>query len=157
MQHLDGPFAGLDLTTILVKANHLHYLISNRVDHAESRHRLLEDHGDLAAADLADFLPAVIQLHQIDRLTVLKEGDFAGDDFAVFGHYTQDRLGGDALAAAALAGDSQRLPRVNVEGHAVNGLQDALLGEEVGSKIFYREQERWLGHWTGLQSFYIDV
>src|SRR5581483_4297334 len=47
----------------------------------------------------------------------------------------QDRPRGHALAAAALADQPQRAPRMDVEAGAVDGLHGALVLEEVGPQV----------------------
>src|SRR6266566_2247996 len=49
-------------------------------------------------------------------------------------------MGGDALAAARFADDAQRLARVHVEAHAVDGLDRSLIGHEVRLQIAHRQQ-----------------
>ena len=50
---------------VLVLQVHLHQLHADREDRVERRHRLLEDHADLAAADVADRLPSAASADRV--------------------------------------------------------------------------------------------
>ena len=52
LQHLDRALARLAARLLLVQADGLDDLRAHRVDGVEARHRLLEDHRDLVAADV---------------------------------------------------------------------------------------------------------
>ena len=54
----------------------------------------------------------------------------------------EQRLGGDALARAALADQPERLAAVDVEGHAADGLDHAAPREEVDAQVLDVEQRR---------------
>ena len=56
VEHLDGPLEGLLLVEPLVDAGHLADLAADGVHRVQRGERVLEDHGDLAAADLAALL-----------------------------------------------------------------------------------------------------
>src|SRR4051794_13958078 len=93
-------------------------LLADGVDRAQARHRLLEDHRDLPAAHLADLPPLGAEPGDVDRSapgpveTTVMQQDPTGDDPSGTRHDLQDRACGDALAAAALADDAQRLAAV---------------------------------------------
>src|SRR3972149_6787840 len=68
----------------------------------QGRHRLLEDHGDLVAADVPDLV-----LVHLDELFAL-EVDGAGDDLAGRHRYqAEDGEGGDGVAATAFAHEAE--------------------------------------------------
>src|SRR5262245_38272277 len=109
-------------------------LVADGVDRAKRRHRLLEDHRDLAAADLPDALALRIERGQIDRLDRVGavqlglcppvEEDLTLDDPAGRPHDLQDRAGGHAFAAAALADDAEGLAAADLEVDTVYRLDD---------------------------------
>ena len=105
-------------------ADRLDDLVADGVHRAERGHRLLEDQRDLAAADRAH-LAAVGGRARPGRSCVAvrraSRQDLAADDAARAVDDAQDRLGGDALAAAALADDAERLAGADVEADAVDG------------------------------------
>jgi hypothetical protein len=64
------------------------------------------------------------------------EADLAADDLAGRARdQAQDRERRHALAAARFADDAERLPRPDLERHAVDGLDRAVVGEEVGLEV----------------------
>ena len=65
-------------------------------------------------------------------LPLIGEADRAPNDPPRIWNDLEYRQGGDALAATALPDDAERLPRLDVKGDPVDGLEDALVGEEVG-------------------------
>ena len=98
--------------TSRVQPDRLDDLVADRVDRAERGHRLLEDRGDLAAADRAHRRgrsgrarrgrPAAPSASRRSRISPPTMRPGLLDD-------PQDRARGDALAAAALADDAERL------------------------------------------------
>ena len=74
-QHLGRPLARLRLGHLLVVERHLHQLLADQQRRVQRRHRLLVDHGDLGAAQLAQLLlahrghVAALEL-QASRLTI---------------------------------------------------------------------------------------
>src|SRR5690606_20240673 len=65
--------------------------------------------------------------------------DLPADDAARLLHQAQDRLHGDALAAATLADDANDFTGVQVEADAVDRLDNALVELEVGLEVADRE------------------
>jgi hypothetical protein len=108
----------------------------------ERGHGLLEHHGNLGAAHLADLL--VAQLQQI----AASEVDDASDNFAGrVGDQAQNGHGAHRLAAARLADDGDGLTFVDIIGNAVDRLHNPGGGFELGTKILDIEQ---LGHGSAL-------
>ena len=87
-------------------------------------------------------VPRGSTLVEVDRLAAApREADLPVHDPAGLGRQqAQDRVGGDALAAAGLADQPDRLARLDVDGDAVDGPDDAVAGEEVGLEIVDLEQ-----------------
>ena len=109
-----------------VELDRLRDLVAHRVDRVERRHGLLEDHRDGVAADVAHLV--VGQLQQVAPV----EPDLARDGLARALDQPHRGHRGDALAAAGLADDAQRLAVLDLERHAVHGADDAVRGEEMG-------------------------
>src|SRR6267378_6018889 len=100
----------------------------------QARHRLLEDHRNVVAADGAHL--ALGELQQILSL----EADRARDFARRLGDEPHQRHGGDRLAAAGFTDDGQRLTFVDMEGDAINGAVDTLGGTKMGLQILDFEQ-----------------
>ncbi len=93
---------------------HLGHLQAHRDDRVERAHRILEDHRDVAAANVAQLvLRQRSHVHSVER-------DGSGDVAAALGQQSHDRERRDALAAARLSDQADRLSRVDVEGHTVD-------------------------------------
>ena len=105
----------------------------HRLDHlrpdAEHRvqrhHRILEDHRDAPAAEVAH-----LARRQPDEILALEQ-DAAADDPAGRIDEAEDREAGDRLARAGLADEPQHLAAADLEADAVDRLDDAPLGEEM--------------------------
>src|SRR5437867_304980 len=91
----------------------------------EVRHRVLEDHGDLVAADA--FALGLGETKQVASAVP----DLAGNDAPRRRDEAHDRQGADALAAPGFAHEPESLAPVEMEGHAVDRLHHALAGEEL--------------------------
>src|SRR5712671_5807813 len=100
----------------------------------ETRHRLLEDHRNVVAADGAHL--ALGKLQQILSL----EADGARDPARGLGDEPHQRHRGNRLAAAGFTDNGQRLAFVDVEGDAVDGAVDTLRRTEMGLQILDFEQ-----------------
>jgi hypothetical protein len=100
----------------------------------ERGHRLLEDHADLAAADLADF-----RLAGAEQVAPLEMHVAAEDPAGRLREQTDDRHGGDALAAAGLADDADGLPLGHGKRNLIDGAQQAAVGLERGDEFIHLE------------------
>ena len=105
------------------------------MDRGEARHRLLKDHGDVAAADVPNLRADGVEFGHVDAAFVPVKQDLSGLDTPRLGNDSHDRLGGDALAAARLADDAQRLLLADVEADAVHRLEHALFEIKVGANV----------------------
>src|SRR5665811_1570740 len=94
-----------------------------------------EDHGDVVAADLPHLLvPERTQIAVAEHQGTLDHlARWVGDE----AHQRERR---DRLARAGLADDAQRLLAVEREAHAVDRLDHAGVGEEVGRESVDREE-----------------
>ncbi len=100
----------------LVQHQRLPDLLLDRVQRVERCHRLLEDHRDVIAANVAQMLHVGGQ--QIGAF----EKDFAeGMAGRRIGQQLQDGIGGDALAGAGFADKRHRLALADIEADVVHG------------------------------------
>ncbi len=105
-----------------VQAQHLADLLAHREHGVERRHRLLEDHREVAAAQLAQF--AVLRLQQV--LVAVEDAARRRDD-RVLRQQAEDRHGGDRLAAAGLAHQRHRAVGRHLEGDALHRVEHGVL------------------------------
>jgi hypothetical protein len=105
----------------------------------QRRHRLLEDHRDVGAADAAH--RGVGRARQIEHLAVAAaEGHAAVDDAAaaVF-HQPHQRERGHGLARARLADDGQRLAAFDMEGQVLDRIDHPFGGRESDVEVVDRQ------------------
>ena len=76
-EHGDRPIFRLDLIDLLVQDDRLGDLVANRVHRRKRGHRLLKDHGDLVAANVAHQRSGRVDLSQVNLVAVAPpEHDF---------------------------------------------------------------------------------
>lgn len=138
----DGDLAGLVGVDSLVQEDGFEDLVADGVDWVEAGHRLLEDHGDLVAADVAYFLFVVGE--QIARAVVGGEHHLAAVPSAWWAwDEVQCAHGGYGLAASGFADDGEGLAWVDGHAHAVDGLDAwAVAVVEADGKVFDLEEGR---------------
>ncbi len=136
-QQLDRPPPGRLLGDVLVSEDRLEDLLADLVERVERGQGVLEDHRDLVAAHAAQLLG--VELVQVLAL----EHDAAGDLGVRRPGQAEDGHVGDALAAARLADDAERLALLDRERDAVHGLDHAVVGLEVDLEVLYLEQAHW--------------
>jgi hypothetical protein len=102
-------------------------LVADGEGRVEAGQWVLEDEPDLLAAQTAHRLLG--EFEHVDPV----EHDFAAHDLPRrIGDESRDRQGRHALTAARLADETEGLAVVEIEGHVVDGLDDAVRREEVG-------------------------
>ena len=114
----------------------LHHLLADREDRVERGHRLLEDHRDVAAADLAHLLGR--EREQVAPV----EGDAALRHPPGLGEQAHDRERGDRLAAAGLADDRDDFAPIDRIGNALDRADSAARGLEPHMQVAHLEQRR---------------
>ncbi len=120
---------------VLVQLERFAELAADGVDRIEARHRLLKDHGDPVAADLAH--GRIVGRHEV----LIAKADFAMSDPAGrIGDEPQQRQRSCALAAAALPDQREDFTFVQVERHAIDRGDDTSLGREFDCEIAHAEQ-----------------
>src|SRR5690606_31318477 len=102
------------------QANDFGDLVANGVNHAKGAHRLLKDHRDILAADIADLSARGVQLHQVNAFCARVQDDLAVDNPAIARDNTHDRLRRNALATATFSRNAQGFAGANVKAHTVN-------------------------------------
>ncbi len=123
LQQLDGPLVGRLLGDVLVCAQSFADLPTHGVHRVQGRHRLLEDHGDVAAAVLAQLLRRHVA--EVDGPEPARSVDLRGlRQEAGHGHRR------DGLARSRLTDDRENLARRDVEPDALDRFDDAVLGRE---------------------------
>jgi len=130
LQHFGGPPHGRGAGQALVQDQRLADLAADGHDRVERGHRLLENHGNLVAADGAH--RRLIEPDQVDAVETCRAADDAAGRIR---HQPQDRERRHALAATRLADDRQGLAAGERERHAVHGLHQPVAGVEVGAQI----------------------
>jgi hypothetical protein len=97
--------------------------------HAEHRvqrgTRVLEDHGDVLAADVGQ--RALVEGEQV----LAAEPHLAGDAAGGTADEAQDRLGGQRLARSRLADEADDLAAPDLKGHVVHGTEGPVLRAEL--------------------------
>ena len=141
LEQLDGALARLLLGVAAVKPEALPQLAPDGVDGVQRRHRVLEDHGDVVAADVLHLALA----HGEKRLAAV--ADVTALDLSR-GHVDEahDRQRGDRLARSRLADDAEGLAAVEGVRDAVDCLDHAVLGVEVHLEVVDLEEVRALGN-----------
>ncbi len=133
IEQLERGGVGLGASHVAVIMQHLGDLKADGEHGIERGHRLLEDHRDAVAADLAHLL-----VGQVDEIAS-GEADMARRDAAVgLRHETHDRQCGDALAAPRLADDCQRLVALHGKADVAHGRMPAAAGAERGDEVLDR-------------------
>src|SRR5205809_93997 len=115
----------------LYRLDHLRVDAQHRI---ERHHRVLEDHGDAVAADLAQLL-----LGLADQILAM-QADLALDDAAWGVDQAQHREAGDRLARAGLADEAEDAAAADREGDAVHRLDHAAAREEMRLEVLHLER-----------------
>ena len=103
LQHRDDPLLRLLMGEALVRVHRFLDLEANPEDRIHRRHRVLEDHGDVAAAKLPELF--VVHLEHVRRT----EHDAPVHHPTRLRHQPQQRQGGHRLSRAGLAHDPDGL------------------------------------------------
>jgi hypothetical protein len=133
-QHLDDTLLGLLLRDALVDADRLDELVSHAIHRVQTGERVLEDHGDLLAANCAHFLA-----RSSEQVASLEE-DLAGDQRPLGVVEAEDRKIGDALARPGLADDAERLAAAHRERELVNRMHDSVGRRELDGEVLDLDQ-----------------
>ena len=135
-QQLRRPRPGLGLGHLPVGDDRLGHLLLDREHRVEARHRVLEDHRDVAAADLAHV--RLVHRHEVDAV---EQHRAALDVPGGLRQQADDREVGDALAAARLAHEAEALAAGELERDAVDGVDRPVVGPELDDEVVDVEQD----------------
>ena len=141
-EQVDRAASGLPLLGALVDLDRLDDLCSNRVDGVQGRHRILEDHRHLVAADVLQLV--LVHLQHVPALVE----DLALEAGVLVLGQAEQRHRRDALAGARLADDAEHLAARELEVDAVDTLHDPVFRRELDLEALDLDQA--LGHYVGL-------
>jgi hypothetical protein len=134
LQKLDCPPFRRPLVDRLMRPDRLDDLIADPVDRVQRRHRILEDHPDLVAAEILHL--RVRHLQQVatlvDHLSFEPSVDAPGEP-----HQRHRR---DALARAGFADDPEHVAAIELEGDSVDGAHEAVFGREMDLEVLDLEE-----------------
>ena len=116
-QQLDGALARRDAGRAAMPNQHFDNLLADRIGRIERGHRLLEDHGEAIAAQIAQL--AIGQRQQIDAV----EANGAGNLRRILRQQAHNGERGDALAATGFADDAERCATCEIEFDGVDGVR----------------------------------
>ena len=134
-EHVDRVLTRLLLRRLgVVHLVGLDDLRAHRVVRVKRRQRVLEDHCHLAPAQLAHAV--FLDGEQVVTVEVDRTGDLSVRP-TVEAH---DRRRRHRLAGTRLTDDAERLTLVQVEAHAVDRLDDAVIGRPVHLEVAHRQQ-----------------
>jgi hypothetical protein len=136
LHRLHGDGTRLADPDLLVEQDRLEQLVADRVDRVQARHRLLEDHGDLPAADREHVL-----LAQRADVAALEQDAAAVEAPRRARDQLHGAHRGHALAAAGLADHGERLPGEERHVHAVHRLDARAAGGVVEADGEVRDLE----------------
>ena len=117
-----------------MRVDHLGDLIADAIDGVQRAHRVLEDHRDLLAADVAQ----LVIVEPVEFAAA--EADRAGDPGVGRPGEAGECLRGNAFAAAGFADDGQHFARGKFERNAVDRLHDTVFGGEADPQIVDPQQ-----------------
>src|SRR5262249_15541350 len=121
---------------VLVDADRLRHLVADGEERVERRHRVLQDHGDPLAADAAH-----LRIRLLQEVLALEQ-DLSAHDPGRRRKQTQEREGEGGLPGARFPDDAERLARIEIERHLVDGAHDTRSPRthEVRGKVLDLEQ-----------------
>jgi hypothetical protein len=124
-QHLDRLCTRVRGGNLAVAQDRLGNLVADGERGVQRSHRLLEDHCELVAAQVAQALRRALQ-----QVFALEQHLAVGDAPRRLGHEAHDRERGHALAASGFADDAERAAALEPEIDAVHRAHLAVLGVE---------------------------
>ena len=136
-QQVDGALPCQRLADFLVGQDLFGNLPADAVDRCEGRHRVLENHGDFPASELAQF--PLRQSYQL--LAAILDGPL--NHCIGIGDQAHDSQQSHGLAGTRLTNNAQDFPLFHIKRHAINGTHDALFGAERNPEIAHLQN-----HWV---------
>ena len=136
-QHLDCASVRLFARKAAVQDQCFGDLMANGQHRIQRRHRLLEDHGNGVAANLAH-----LGFRQLEQVAALEDHPSVDRSPRRRRDQAQNRQRRNALAAAGLADDGERFASLHRKRHAVDGAHHAVAREEICLQALHVEQRR---------------
>ena len=134
IEQFQSAFCGFFLCRITVFDHRFHDLPADRHGRIQRSHRILEDHGDVLAAELVTdlFLRHLGQIEFLQLPVLIETAVFDGTRFdgAVGVQDAHHRLDGDRLAGTRFADDRDRLALEKIQTDAADGADDTEVGLE---------------------------
>ena len=129
-QHLDGCLGCLLLGHVAVNDKGLRKLPLHREHRVQGGHGLLENDGNLIAADMIHLA------HGNLREILSIKDDLTGVHIAIAIQQPQNTHGGDGFAGTGLTHHTQSLARLDGIGNTIDRLHNAAAGLKIGVEIF---------------------
>ena len=143
LQHLLGALLGGGVALVVaVQPHHLGDLVADALHRVQGRHRVLKDHRDVVAADLAHLV-----LRQLQHILAFQVDLAARNAAAHVGQDAQDGFGNGGLAGAGLAHQAQGLAPLQMQRHAVDRVHHLAVGHILHHQVLHFEE---LGLFTHL-------
>ena len=134
-QQLDGPRSSIGARHATVCPNGLDHLLLDGQHRVEAGHWVLEDHGHVATADLAQ-----LGLRQTSQVLAVEDHPAALDPAGRLGQQPNDREVGHALAAAGLTDDPEPLALVQRKADPIDGVDRAVMGAELHDEVLDQQE-----------------
>ena len=135
-QHLHGLVHGFLLAAMLMQGHHLGDLVAHGHQRVQSGHGVLEDHGDLLAADAAHLL-----FRQLQQILSIQDDLAVQDLRGRVGQDAQDGFGDGGLARAGLAHQAQAPAPLDFQGNAVHRVDHRAGGGVNHLQVPHREED----------------
>ena len=135
LQHVARCLPGFLLGTAPVQQNHLADLVANRLDRIQGCHRVLENHGDLLAADGAH-----LTLAQPEEIPVLENHLSAQYLCRRIWQDPKDAQGGCGLACTRLAHEAKHFSLTHLKVQLVHRMDMAAAGAIFHREAFYLQK-----------------
>ena len=131
LQHFHGALDGLVLADIFMQADTFGDLLAHAHDRVQAGHGVLEDHGDVLAADLLKLRRA-----EAEHIVAADRDLAAFDDSGGIGHQVQQCQSRGGLACAGLADQADGLALFQLKADAVDGLDHLFLDDILDDEVF---------------------
>ena len=129
-QQGDSLGMGRGSTDFLVVDDDIEHLSADAAGRVQGGHGLLEDHRRIAATNFQQVL-----FRGAEHVAVEHAQAAGGDAIAAFGQQAHAQHGGHRFARAGLADHTDNLAGVDVQRHAVQRLDAALVGRELKAQV----------------------
>src|SRR4029079_14983358 len=138
-QQIEHPLARRPVRQPAMDLQYLADLILDAVQRIERGHRLLEDHGDLVAPDLAQG-----RLRQRQQVRAVEQDLARRVRGGRVGEEPEDRQRRPRLARAGFADQRHGLGVADVERHVLDGMRDPLARAEIHRQVLDRDEWRFV-------------